>query len=445
MSLLNIGGGDDPAYRYKMPPVVGKKEGIGNGKKTVIVNATDVGKALKRAPQYLVKYCAVELGAVSTFDKEQGSGTVNGWHETAVLQEKTNKFIKEWVLCPKCKLPETAMEMGGGKKSKDIYFDCKACGYHGVADMMHKLATFILNNPPDATGKIAEGGTAKGGKVSREDRKAQKAAKRAGKEKDDEDEDDEDEAAPGGAGGGLVDIGDDDDDDDGDWAVDTSADAVAEREKSAQASFDKIEAAMGSAKVSEDKGEPKKDKKKDKKKGGDDDDWGESALESAREQIGEEVKLAVDKSAEGKVDEAVKMLMATSQKHDLEPNDLFGFIFDVAFDENAAKQISTTHKKLLTKLYKAAPDKKKTHKFLLASVERLAGESAHKEVLLKKTPHVLKALYDIDLLEEDAIVKWFDKGSKRKVGKAVREAAEPFVKWLQEADEGSDEDEDDEE
>jgi len=433
MSLLNIGGGDDPAYRYKMPPVVGKKEGIGNGKKTVIVNATEVGKSLKRAPQYLVKYCAVELGAVSTFDKEQGSGTVNGWHETPILQEKTNKFIKEWVLCPKCKLPETSMELGNGKKSKDIYFDCKACGYHGVADMMHKLATFILNNPPDASGKIAEGkADVKGGKQSREDRKALKAAKRAEKEKDDDD-DDGDDAVDIGDGGG------DDDDDDEDWAVDTSEAAVAEREKSAQASFDKIEAAMGDAKVSDEAGGAKEKEKKEKKKKEDDDDWGESELEKVREVITTKVKAAVAKSVEGDVNEAVKLLMAASEAHELEPNDLFGFIFDVAFDDNCVKQIKDTHKKLLAKLYKAAPDKSKTGKFLLASVERLVEQQ---EGLLKKSANILKALYDIDVLDEEEIIKWFDKGSKRKHGKAVREAAAPFVNWLKEADD-DDSDEDD--
>ena len=448
MSLLNIGGGDDPAYRYKMPPVVGKKEGIGNGKKTVIVNADDVGKALKRPWQYLVKYCAVELGAVSTFDKEQGSGTVNGWHDTPMLQEKTNKFIKEWVLCPRCKLPETSMELG---KKKDIIFDCKACGYHGGADMMHKLATFILNNPPDPHGGIMEKG--KEGKKTKEDRKAEKAAKAKARAKAEEsdDDDDDDAGAPagdswdkrGGGGGGKVGGRDTDDeeDDDEDWAVDVSDAAVKAREDKAQASFDKIEAAMGDASVDDAKNE-KKSKKDKKKKDEADDDWGESPLEEQMAKIRTAMTPGLEKSAEGATDEAVKILGVVAKEHDLKPNDLFGFIFE-SFDENAVKQIGS-HAKLLGKLYKAVPDKKKSQSFLLTCISTLVCKEGQRDTLLKKTPVILKKLYDIDLLEEPAIVAWFDKGSKKKDGKAVREAAAPFVNWLKEASEDEDESDDEE-
>jgi len=449
--LLNIGGGDDPAYRYKMPPVVGKKEGIGNGKKTVFVNATDVGKALKRPGQYLVKYCAVELGAVSTWDKEQGSGTVNGWHETPVLQEKTNKFIKEWVLCPKCKLPETSMELGSGKKAKDIFFDCKACGYHGVADMMHKLATFILNNPPDSKGGILEKAAA--GKITKEDRKAAKAAKK-GKGKDEEEEDEDESTKKEGTSGDLTSnrdklaaqaaLGmqadkaavedDEDEEEDGDWAMDTSAEAVKAREAKAAESFEKIEAATKAVDISD--AEPAKKEKK--KKPLDDDKFGdEHIIEAQKKAIAAEVRAAMEQSSEGDAAAAITSLMAIANEHDLEPIDLFGFLL-AEFDETAMKQL-TVHKRVLKKLMTAAPDKKKTQKFLLSQVEELVGDR-HKEALLKKTPNLLKGMYEMDLLEEEAILKWFDKGSKKKLGKVVRDAAEPFVTWLKEAEEDSDED-----
>ena len=77
-----------------------------------------------------------------------------------------------------------------------------------------------------------------------------------------------------------------------------------------------------------------------KKKEEDDDPFGDKEeLEAQRKAISIEVKAACDKSAAGEVDGAITALKATSDKHKLEPNDLFGFIFEVALDEEAIKQV----------------------------------------------------------------------------------------------------------
>ena len=141
--IINIAGAqaiDDPEYRYKMPRIIGKVEGRGNGIKTAIPNMIDVASSLHRPPGEVTKFFGCELGAQTTYNDDTERSIVNGAHETRVLQDKLSVYIEKFVLCPACKLPETSYKI----KHEIIYHNCLACGAREMCDMQHKLTTYIL-------------------------------------------------------------------------------------------------------------------------------------------------------------------------------------------------------------------------------------------------------------------------------------------------------------
>lgn len=70
-----------------------------------------------------------------------------------------------------------------------------------------------------------------------------------------------------------------------------------------------------------------------------------------------------------------------------------------------------------------------------------------KDKLFEKSQKILKQLYDEDIVDEDTIIEWASKESKKYVtkemSKKIREKVSAFVKWLKEA-EVEEEDEEDE-
>merc|ERR1712217_297834 len=162
-----------------MPRLVTQKEGRGNGSKTSIVNMGDVARAIKRPPQYTTKWFGTELGAQSTYSNVTGTGeraVVNGHHDTLVFQQMLDKFIDTYVLCKNCHLPEIDLVVKKGW----ISAKCAACGWNGDLDNNHKVANFILTNPPNKSGlDIERADDSKGGKKDKAARKAERAAKQA--------------------------------------------------------------------------------------------------------------------------------------------------------------------------------------------------------------------------------------------------------------------------
>ncbi|KAF8677028.1 hypothetical protein HU200_046486 [Digitaria exilis] len=449
MALQNIGASnrDDAFYRYKMPRMITKIEGRGNGIKTNIVNMVDIAKALARPASYTTKYFGCELGAQSKFDEKTGISLVNGAHDTAKLAGLLEVFIKKYVQCYGCGNPETEILIS---KTQMISLKCAACGFVSDVDMRDKLTTFILKNPPEQKkgGKDnkkamrrAEKERLKEGEAADEEmKKLKKDAKKKGASSKEStakvskkktaaaagSDEDHSTSPTRSRDGDNAAADEDDEDDDIEWQTDTSLEAAKQRMQE-QLSAATAEMVMLSTEETE------KKKKATANGSAKAHETPEPAVTkpSPYDELVGDIKASLGSAS---TPTQVKAVLASSA---LPPQDVMNALLDALFDgvgKGFAKEV-VKNKKYLA----AAVADEATQTLLVQAIEAFGGKCSPEA--LKEVPVVLKALYDGDILEEETIVEWYNAAVAAGKKSQVVKNAKPFVEWLQSAESEEEDDE----
>lgn len=144
-------GSEDPFYRYKMPHIIVKIEGRGNGIKTVLVNIEEVARCLNREIRHLVKYLSYEMGTLCSMDEKNAKYIINGAHDKERVQSYLFRFIEDFVLCKECKNPETILYANPSEKA--VHSKCSACGYDSIIRSVNKIMKTLLKELPEESGQ----------------------------------------------------------------------------------------------------------------------------------------------------------------------------------------------------------------------------------------------------------------------------------------------------
>ncbi|KAI9927677.1 hypothetical protein ASPWEDRAFT_45002 [Aspergillus wentii DTO 134E9] len=409
----------DPFYRYKMERLQSKIEGKGNGIKTVIVNLNSVANSLSRPPSYVIKYFGFELGAQANAKPSDERWIINGAHDAPKLQDYLDGFISKFVLCKKCKNPETDVNI----KDEKITLDCKACGQRSDVDPRLKLSTFIVRNTPTKGGKKD-----KASKKARREQKNQKNGEKDGSPGDsngsENGDGDEEVALEAGSDDELTRrikseaqaIEAEKEIEDDEWAVDVSEEAVKARAKELP---DDLKRSL----VIEDGDEDGADGASSY------DQLGSWIISTAEEKGGVANVGDVDiykKAKEFGIESKHKTLAVLAQ---------------AIFDDKIVKQIPS-RAALLQKLITS----ERHEKAFLGGTERFVGKD--RPELLPQIPAILLGYYQEDLVSEETLKAWGAKASKKYVdistSKKIRKTAQPFLEWLENAESDEEESSDEE-
>jgi translation initiation factor 5 len=373
----------------------------------------------------LIKYFGFELGAQTNTNPADDRWIINGAHEASKLQDYLDGFIQRFVLCKKCKNPETDMDIKDGQ----ITLDCKACGQRSDVDPRLKLSSFILKNAP------------KRGKKDKAARKAErKARKGVDTHHDNDDQENGDQGSPPDSnsdhaeenGEIEVDGGSDDEltrqinagakeiDDtepkEIEWHVDTSEEAVKARAKDLPDDLKRALVLNGEDEDGED---------------------GENVYDQFGSWL---INTAAEKGDINKVEDVEIYLKAKELGIETKHKTLT-VLAQTLFTDNIVKEIDVRApmlKKMITS--------ERHEKAFLGGTERFVGKE--KQELIPQISAILIQYYNNDLVSEEVFKNWGNKASKKYVdistSRKVRKSAEQFMTWLETAEEEDDSDEDEE-
>ena len=104
--------------RFEVPKVKGHIQ----GNKTIISNFGTIASVLNRKPEHLLKFLLKELATPGEMHK--GAIIIGRKVSASLINEKINKYVRIYVLCPACGKPDTKLE----KEGNTWFIKCMACG-----------------------------------------------------------------------------------------------------------------------------------------------------------------------------------------------------------------------------------------------------------------------------------------------------------------------------
>jgi translation initiation factor 2 subunit 2 len=104
--------------RFEVPKVQGHVEGV----KTIIKNINQICDLIRRDKNHFLKFLSRELAALAVTEDDRV--IFNRKLNSAMINEKIQKYVDEFVICPECKKPDTELI----KQGEFMFLHCLACG-----------------------------------------------------------------------------------------------------------------------------------------------------------------------------------------------------------------------------------------------------------------------------------------------------------------------------